>query len=629
MLVTLGAFDGLSMSFLSGWMIRHGLLSQTIVLIGEYLPTVTRFVKPTPNITGCMRQVLPAVYRRLTMACSSPPQDPTGRVAPLDPAETGSCTPAPAAERTPSVARSATYVGLGTLGSRLVGAVRDSVVAAMFPLAATDAFVVAFTIPNALRVLLGEGAVSAAFVPTFVSVRAKQGETEGQQFVRRLFGAMIVVLSLVTLAGVLLAPYIVPLYAGGYAVEPGKLALTIELTRWVFPFILLMGLAALGAGVLNALGVFFVPALAPALFNLVMIAAPFSLSRVAAATGYNPVVGLAWGALLGGAGHLLIQVPALRARGMIAAPTFDFGDPHVRDAIRRLAPLVVGLGVYQLNIMLSRLFASFLPHGAQSYLYYGQRVVEIPQGMFAMAIASATLPGLSLSEARGTEEHTLALFYSSVRLTLFVAIPASFALMALSEPIIAVLFARGEFGYHEVQQTARSMFWQASGIWAVAAIRATIPMFHSKADTRTPVWASATNLFCFVIVTASLLRSLGHRAIAVGLSAAACVQLAVLWWGLHRRIPSLQAAEVTRPASRMVVASAAMALLVWFSSRLGAWHLGGNHLPNLLGLLALVGVGAASYLGMGLALGMPEARTLTLAIRTRFGRVARTKRTRH
>ncbi|MGB5704193.1 MAG: murein biosynthesis integral membrane protein MurJ, partial [Polyangiales bacterium] len=302
------------------------------------------------------------------------------------------------------IVRRAGVVAAGTLTSRILGAVRDAVVAAVFALAATDAFWLAFTIPNALRVLLGEGAVSAAFVPVFTEVRERDSAARAKEFYRNLIGAMAVVLAVVSLLGVLGAPWIVKGYAWGFQRDEALFETTIALTRLLFPYIFLMGISALMMGALHASKRFAAPAFAPALLNVSLIAAALLLAPVLVEHGWPAIFALAVGALLGGALQVVAQLPALAKEGLVVRPRIGFGDIYVRKCARLMVPLLAGLGVYQLNVLLSRLFASFLPTGSVSYLYYGQRLAEIPQGMFALAIASAALPSFSDAVAHGDEE---------------------------------------------------------------------------------------------------------------------------------------------------------------------------------------------------------------------------------
>lgn len=488
-----------------------------------------------------------------------------------------------------AIARRAGVVVSGTLLSRVLGAVRDAVIAAVFPVGATDAFWVAFTIPNALRVVLGEGAVQAAFVPVFAEVRAKEGEERARRFYAALRGVMTLVLILVTLIGVAGAPWIVIGYAAGYLDDPAKLDTARELTRWVFPYIFFMGLAALGMGALNALHRYAVPAFAPALLNVAMIVAAVAFVPVAAAVGLPPIGALALGALLGGVLQVVAQWPALRSAGLFGRMRLDFRDAYVREALRRMLPLLAGLGVYELNLILSRQLASFLGDGAQSYLYYGSRVVEIPQGMFALAIATATLTAVSIAWSRGEHEHAKDLFAHSLRLNLFVAVPATVVLVVLAEPTIAVLFGRGRFGQEQILETGRSLAWQAAGIWAIASVRSVVQMFYAAGDSRSPLWGSAANLLVFAGVSWGLTPALGHVGIAIGISAAGAVQLMVLLVLLRRRVGRIRLRETLRSVARTGVASGAAGAVAWGIAQYGVWSRGSD-LGN-----------AAIYLGAGAA----------------------------
>ncbi len=515
-----------------------------------------------------------------------------------------------------TIARRAGIVASGTLTSRVLGAVRDATIAAVFALAATDAFWLAFTIPNALRVLLGEGAVSAAFVPVLTEAREKEGMERARKFFGRMTGAMFVILLLVTVAGVLLAPWLVKLYAWGFQDVPGLFPLTVSLTRAVFPYILLMGLAALAMGALNAMKRFAAPAYAPALLNVALIGAAIGLAPIIEERGLPAVMALAIGALLGGLLQVLAQMPSLRSAGLLVRPRIDFADPYVRKSFRLMVPLLAALGVYQLNILLSRLFASFLPTGSVSYLYYGQRLAEIPQGMFALAIASAALPSLSEAIANERSDEAKQMFRYALRLSLFIAVPATVALVVLAEPAVAVFFGRGQFDIHAMKETARSFVWQAGGIWAVASVRTVVPMFHAFNDTRTPVLASGINLIVFVGLSLLLMGPLQHAGLALAMTAAAVAQIAALLLLLRRRAGPLGLGELRSSLARVVIASAVMGVVAWAGLKLGDWSLGGNDPTNLMVFAGTVIAGALAYLGMATVLKSPELTD----IRRAFGR---------
>ncbi len=515
------------------------------------------------------------------------------------------------------IVRRAGVVATGTLTSRILGAVRDAVIAAVFALAATDAFWLAFTIPNALRVLLGEGAVSAAFVPVFTEVREHEGKARAREFYRNLVGAIAVVLLVVTAVGVALAPWIVKAYAWGFQRDPALFDLTVGLTRVLFPYIFLMGLSALAMGALYASKRFAAPAFAPALLNLSFIGTALLLAPVLSDLGWPAIFALAVGALLGGTLQLLAQLPSLKKQGFAVFPQIGFSDIYVRKCVRLMVPLLAGLGVYQLNVLLSRLFASFLPTGSVSYLYYGQRLAEIPQGMFALAIASAALPSLSDAVAHGYEGEAKRLFRHALRLSLFVAVPAAVALAVLAEPAAAVFFGRGRFDVMAIRETTRSLVWQAAGIWAVASVRTVVPMFHAHNDTRTPVIASAMNLVVFVGLSLALMGPMQHAGLAAATTAAAVTQLVALLWLLRRRSGPLGLTEITSSALRISAASAVMGAVVWAGARLGDWSRGGNDPRNLLVFVFTVVAGLLTYLAVTRVLGSPELGDLRSALRRR------------
>jgi putative peptidoglycan lipid II flippase len=516
------------------------------------------------------------------------------------------------------IARRASIVVAGTLSSRVLGAVRDAVIAATFAVRATDAFFVAFTIPNALRVLLGEGAASGAFVPVYTEVREKEGPERARLFYARLVGAMVLILLAVAAAGIVAAPWLVTLYAGGY--DEARFDLTVLLTRIVFPYIFLMGLAALGMGALHSEKRFAVPSFAPALLNVALIAAALGASGLMPEAGLPAIAALAFGALAGGVLQVLAQLPVLSKVGLLVRPRFGQRDPYVRKAFRLLVPLLAGLGVYQLNVLLSRLFASFLPTGAQSYLYYAQRIVEIPQGVFAFAIAAAALPTLSELRARGDDDAVRDTFGYGLRLNLFVAVPAAVALVILAEPTVTVLFGRGNFEPDQVHATAAALVMMAAGIWAVASVRTIVPMFHAYNDTRSPVIGSAANLIVFVGTSLATMQALEHVGLALAIALAAAVQLVTLLLLLRRKVGRLGLRSVMKSAVRMAIAATPMGALCWLCASTGEWERGGNDPTNIALFTGTVAVGGVLYLGAAKLLKAPELDDLLGGLRRKLRR---------
>jgi len=399
--------------------------------------------------------------------------------------------------------------------------------------------------------------------------------------------------------------------------DSSRFELTVLQTRIVFPYIFLIGLAALGTAALQARKRFAVPAWGSALLNVPLIAAPFMLVGVSGALGWPPITCLAMGALLGGALQVAVQLPALRRAGLPILPRWPGKDPYVKKALVLMAPLLVTLGVYELNVLLSNQLASYLPVGSRGYLYFGQRIVEMPQGMFALAIASATLPTLSELRARNDSVELLRTFRYSLRLALFVAVPATVLLMVIAEPTVTMLYGRGEFAGHQIAQTARSLVWQAAGIWAVASIRSVVQVFYACNDTRSPVFCSAINLVTYGAVAVSLMGPLLHVGLAMAISAASVMQLLGLVLLLRRRMGPLGFGEVWSSVWRIALASFAAGMAGFFACVFGDWSRGGNDITNWVVFLGALVASVGVYFAVARAVGSVEVRELLVAVRRR------------
>jgi putative peptidoglycan lipid II flippase len=342
-----------------------------------------------------------------------------------------------------NILKAAGVVGSATVASRVLGLLRDAVLAFLFGATpAADAFFVAFRIPNLMRQLFGEGALASSFVPVYTDIREKQGEEGAGAFANSMFTILTLVLLVITAAGVLFAPALVRVIAWGF--DPGSeiFRLTVLLTRWMFPYVIFICVAALGMGMLNARGHFFAPAIAPVLLNISMITFALLLSGMVA----EPVVAVAWGVLLGGVLQLLAQLPPMGRRGLIPRAVKPALTPEVKRMLILMGPAVLGVAVYQVNMLVDTLIASFLPGGSISYLWYGNRMMQFPLGVFGIALATAALPTLSQQVAEGRNEDFTQTVSFALSLTVFIGLPAAMGLVALREPVMAVLFARGAFG---------------------------------------------------------------------------------------------------------------------------------------------------------------------------------------
>ncbi len=449
-------------------------------------------------------------------------------------------TPAPGAHaaghETERVARAAGTIGLFTLLSRVLGFVRDMVLARLFGASlAADAFFVAFRIPNLFRELLAEGTMSAAFVPVFTEKLAT-GDREGAwALASRVFTLLLMVLVAVVAVGVAAAPLIVRVMAPGFADDPGQTGLTVLLTRIMFPYLLFIGLSALAMGILNAHRAFALPALAPFCFNLALISAALWLAPVFT----EPTVGLAWGVVAGGAAQLALQIPGLVKKRMVPRPAFAPRDPDVRRIGKLMVPVVFGLSVTQVNLLVNTLLASLLATGSVSYLYYGMRLIHFPLGVFGIALATAILPTLSTQAAKNDLHGLQSGVVEALKLIAFITLPAMAGLIGLRFPIISILFQRGAFDAAATDGVAIAVVAYAAGLWAFAAVRIVAATFYALQDTKTPVRAAAIAMAANVALNLALMGPLGHGGLALATSLAAMLNLTMLLLALRKRLSGL------------------------------------------------------------------------------------------
>jgi putative peptidoglycan lipid II flippase len=519
-----------------------------------------------------------------------------------------------------AIAKRAGVVGLGTLLSRVLGLARDLVFAALFPRAATDLFFVAFTIPNALRQLLAEGALSASFVPVLAKVEQQDGPRAAEALYAKLRGAMWIVLIGTCVAGVAAAPWLCELFAAGFHARPGAFEKTVGITRVVFPYLLFMGLAALGAGALQTRRRFAVAAFAPGLLNVAMIACALALPPIFVGRGVDPIYALALGALVGGLLQVLAQMPELRRAGFGGALMLDLRDEHVREVVRRILPMTLGLMIYEVDLVLSRRFLSECGEGANSYFYYAQRLCDFPQGVFSLALATATLPSLSSLVAKGDRREVAKTAAHALRLSLFVALPATAILVALAKPIVVAAFARGAFDAASVDGTTKALVVQGLGVVLVAVVRQIVPVFYALGNTRTPVIISGLDLLAFVAIALSLRGPLGHVGVSWAVTGSSFVQMALLIVALHRALPDLHARDVARSAAKSTIASCLAAMVAFYAALFAAKL---PRLPMVGGLLPAIAGGGAfvlAFLVVGRVIAHEEQAQLTGAVMRRLRR---------
>jgi len=452
------------------------------------------------------------------------------------------------------LSRAAGIVALATGLSRVLGFVRDAMIASYFGAGfGSDAFLAAFRIPNLIRRLVSEGALNSAFVPVFTETLYRGGHAEADRLfgaASRVFAAALLILCAV---GVLTAHWVVPLITPGF---PGpKLALTTTLTRLMLPYLFAAGMVALCMGALNVYGSFAPPALAPALLNLGMIGA---LTAIAPFMD-RPVIGLAAGVLIGGAAQLLFQVPfLLRHRLHLWRQS-----PRVQSELARMArlmvPAVLGGAVYQINILAGTLLASMLAEGSISYLYYADRLAEFPLGVVAMAGATAALPSMSREAAAGDARALAETFAYAFRLVSFVTIPAMTGLILLGEPMVALLFMRGEFGAADVRLTAQALSYYAVGLWAFATVRIAVAAFFALQDSRTPLRAAMLTIIANILLGLMFMKPMAHSGMALATSLASLLNLAILLTFLRRKIAGVDWRSIGASLVRSILSAGIMA----------------------------------------------------------------------
>lgn len=494
--------------------------------------------------------------------------------------------------------RSSLVVSSMTMVSRVLGLVRDVFLAAILGAAGNaDAFFVAFKIPNFFRRLFAEGAFSQAFVPVLAEYHTRDGLDGLRHLADRVAAALGGSLLLFVSLSVMAAPLVATIFAPGFYDDPAKHELTANLIRITFPYLLFISLTGFAGSILNSLGRFAVPAFTPVLLNLSLIAAALWL----APHMEEPAYALAWGVFVAGLVQLLFQWPSLMRLGVTPHPRWDWGDEGVRKVLKLMLPALFGVSVSQINLLLDTVIASFLPEGSVSWLYFSDRMVEFPLGVFGIAIATVILPSLSRKHSGAQGEAFSATLDWAVRCVFLIGLPAAVALTILAGPILATIFMHGKLTVFDVQMASYSLQAYALGLLAFMLIKVLAPGYFSRHDTTTPmrigVLAMGANMLLNVLFVLPLyyFAGLGHVGLALATSVAACLNAGLLWRGLHREGVYRFQPGFLGTALRIALASALMAaLLVWLKGDLSSW------VPLLwwqraLHIAGLCGVGLVAY----------------------------------
>ncbi|WP_428622864.1 murein biosynthesis integral membrane protein MurJ [Sedimenticola sp.] len=497
--------------------------------------------------------------------------------------------------------RSLAKVGSNTLLSRILGFIRDLVVAHIFGAnAGTDAFFVAFKIPNFLRRLFAEGAFAVAFVPVLTEYKERRSFDDLKRFVDHVAGTLGAVLLAVTLAGVLGAPVLAMIFAPGFIGAEGKLDLAVDMLRLTFPYLLFISLTAFAGGILNAHGRFGIPAFTPVFLNVSLISCAIWL----APQMDQPIMALAWGVLLAGVLQLLFQIPFLRHLRLLPRFRFAPGDEGVRRIGKLMLPALFGVSVTQLNLLLDTLIASFLVSGSISWLYYSDRLMEFPLGILGVGLATVILPNLSKKHATESPEGFSYVIDWALRWGLLLGLPAAVGLFVLAGPMIATLFQSSLFDATDVIMSRRSLMAYSLGLLSFILIKVLAPGYYSRQDTRTPVKIAVIAMIANMVMNIILVFPLAHAGLALATSLSATLNAFLLFRGLRK-------AEVYRPEAgwpllilRGVTASAVMGgLLYWGVGDLASW-MEGSTWDKVWRLLVWVMAGIGSYFAVLALLGI-------------------------
>jgi putative peptidoglycan lipid II flippase len=492
--------------------------------------------------------------------------------APAAPPE-GPAAPAPetrvaGGRRGLRLARSAGVIGLATMTSRLLGLARDLSLAHVFGAGhAMDAYTVAFRIPNLLRDLFAEGAMSSAFVPTFTRVLTLQGRQAAWRLGNLVITALLLATSVLVLLGMLFAWPLVTFAARDFAAVPGKLELAVSLARVMFPFLTLIAVAVGCMGMLNSLHRFFVPAFSPAMFNIGTLVTMAVLIPVFRAHGVNPIYAVAVGTVVGGIGQVVVQWPVLRHEGFRFRPLVDIRDPALREVLTLMVPGTMALAAVQINVLINTMLATSQGEGAPSWLNFAFRVMYLPMGLFGLSIATAAIPAMSTAAAQGDRASVRATLSSALRMMLMLNVPASLGLVALATPIVELLFQHGSFTAEASAATAAALVFYAPGLIGYSAVKLAVPAFYALRDSRTPVVVSAVSVAFNVSLNLLLVRVLGFRGLALGTTISALFNATLLLWQLRNRLDGIDGKRVAFAFLKVLGAAFLMAAAAWQTER--------------------------------------------------------------
>src|SRR5687767_5716841 len=487
-----------------------------------------------------------------------------------------------------------------TMVSRVLGYARDFFIARLFGASlGTDAFFVAFKIPNLLRRMFAEGAFSQAFVPILAGYKQAQSANETRSLIDSVSTLLFLALVVTAALGMAASPLIVYVTAPGFAAEPEKFAITVQLLRITFPYIVFISLVALSAGILNTWNRFSVPAITPTLLNVAFI-----VGAVFFAEHFDPpVLVLAWAVFVGGALQLACQVPFLARLGLLPRWRFDLSHPGVRRVLLLMAPAAFGVSVSQVSLLLNQIFASFLPTGSVSWLYYADRLMELPAGALGVAVGTILLPSLSRYHAGANAAEYSRLLDWGLRITVLLAVPAAVALAVLALPLIAMLFQYGRFSAEDAWMTRQALVAYSLGLVGMILVKILAPGFYARQNVATPVKIGLLTLAATQAMNLAFIGPLKHAGLALAIGLGACLNAALLYRGLRRN--GVYQPVAGWPAFLLKVAASVGFMVVVLYTTMGdaAWWLAAGWEKKLPAVIGLALLGAATYGGSLLAFG--------------------------
>ena len=515
-----------------------------------------------------------------------------------------------------SVVKAAGMIGVATFSSRVLGFVRDMVLAKLFGATpAADAFFVAYRIPNLLRELFAEGSMSAAFIPVFTEYHTLRSKQDAWELASAAFTTLLTIVTGITILGILGAAGIVWLLAPGFHDDPTRLEMTTLLTRMMFPYLIFISLAALAMGILNSLRAFAAPAFSPVFFNLFIIGCSLFL----APTMREPILGVAIGVVAGGAAQFAMQLPGLKLRGMLFGFMFNPGHPGVRKIGRLMIPSLLGLSVTQINITVSTILGSFFA-GGPTYLFYGMRLIQFPLGIFGVALATAILPTLSAQAARGALDELRTTLGFGLRMILFIIVPAMVGLILLRTPLVHLFFEHGTFTAHDTAETAFAVLCYALGLWAFGGVRIIVSAFYSLKDTTTPAISAAISVVVNILFSLVLMSHLGAAGLALATALAAMVNGGILVVVLNRRLGGVEWESVIRSAGRVLVACVPIVMACWWVAGAQVWTQPDDWAEKSAMLVVAIGLSIVGYFGVHALFRSDELGVVWGMVRRKLGR---------